>query len=150
MRFRWHWGTGIAAVYVSFAAATIAFAVFAMGQRVELVSADYYQRALDYDRRMAAVANAAAHRDAVRIDASPDGRTLTLIWVDHRPDTDAGAVTLYRASDATFDRMIAVAPDHRGRQTISLAGLPPGRWLVQVLWRASGCEFYIEQAVTAR
>lgn len=150
MKIRWHWGTAIAAVYVGFAAATVAFVVFAAGQRVELVSADYYQRALEHDRRMAAVANAAGLGAAFRIEPSADGGSVALVWTQARPEKDAGTVTLYRASDAAFDRRIALAPGEDGRQTIALAGLPSGRWLVQVQWRAGGREFYAEQAVVAR
>lgn len=149
-KLRWHWGFGIAAVYLLFAAATVGFAVFAMEQRVELVSADYYQRALQYDQRMAAEANAAALDGAFRAEPAADGRMIRLIWSAAQPARGGGVVSLYRPSDSTLDRSWPVAPDDRGAQQLSLAGLPAGRWLLQVQWRAGGRDFYVEQAVVAR
>lgn len=142
---RLNWGTGIALAYTVFAVATMGFAVFAMDQKVELVSEDYYQRAMHHDDRMAAVANAEALGRAFRLDA--DDRQLTLTWTTARPDRGAGTVTLYRPSDAGADRSIPLDPDASGAQRIALAGLAPGRWLVQVQWRAGERQYYVERTL---
>jgi hypothetical protein len=150
MTLRWHWGTGIALVYIAFAAATVGFAAYAMDQRVELVSDDYYARALGQDRHMAAIANAGALGGAFRIEVGVDGRSVTLTWTgDRRPDA-GGTATLYRPSDAAADRVIPLAPNQHGVQRIDLAGLAAGRWLAQIQWRSDGRDYYVEQAVVAR
>jgi nitrogen fixation protein FixH len=145
-----HWGTGIAVVYALFAAATLGFAAFAMGQEVDLVSPDYYQRALRHDARMAASANALALGDALRVHADEDGRGVGVTWMDARPEPGEGTITLYRASNAGSDRTVAIDPDAGGRQRISLADLTPGVWKVQIHWRAGGREYYAERRVFAR
>jgi nitrogen fixation protein FixH len=150
MTFRWHWGTGIALVYASFAVATVGFAVYAMDQRVDLVSEDYYAHALGQDRHMAAVANAAALGDAFRLDVSEDGRLVTLTWIGGARPDGGGTATLYRPSSAAADRMLAVAPDSLGVQRIDLARLPAGRWQAQIQWRAQGRDYYVERTVVAR
>ena len=142
-----HWGTGIALVYTLFAAATLGFAVFAMAQDVDLVSADYYDRALKHDDRMAAQVNAAALGSAFRVEVDLEGRAITLAWTDARPRPGAGEVALYRPSDAGSDRVIPIHPDTAGRQRMSLADLPMGRWLVQVQWQADGREYYAERPI---
>ena len=72
MRITFNWGTGIAAVYTVFALATTGFVTFAMSQRVDLVSSDYYAQSLRQDQRIAAeqqraLARAAAVRRADRL-----------------------------------------------------------------------------------
>lgn len=139
-----NWGTGIVLAYAVFAAATLGFAVFAMEQPVELVSADYYQRALDHDGRMAAEVNAARLGDRFRIDADPAAKSLTLTWSVAAPDS--GRLTLYRASGAAQDRVVPIAAT-AGRQVIGLDGLEAGRWHVQVQWRHAELDYYVERTI---
>ena len=148
MTFRW--GTGIALVYAIFAAATVGFGVYAMDQRVDLVSEDYYARALGEDRHMAAIANVSALGNTFRIDVADDGRRLTLTWPRDRRPAAGGSVTLYRPSSAAADRVIALAPDSQGVQQVDLSGFAAGRWLAQVQWRSQNRDYYIEQVITAR
>lgn len=150
MSMRWHWGHSIAAVYTTFALCTIGFVVFAMEQRVDLVSTDYYAQSIALDARRAAEANARALGSAMAVTPAPDGRTVTIQWPQSATLGATGTVTLYRPADATADRRIAMAPDAAGAQTIALAGLAPGRWTVQVSWTAGGRAFYTEREVVAR
>jgi nitrogen fixation protein FixH len=142
MSFRWHWGHSIAAVYVVFAASTIGFVVFAMGQRVDLVSTDYYEQSIQLDARRAAEANTRALGAGFSIAATADGQRVTVRWPANAVAGAEGTLTLYRPADATADRRTPMAPDATGAQTLSLAGLAPGRWTVQVEWTAAGRAFY--------
>ena len=54
--------------------------VFAMRQPVDLVSPDYYQRALDHDRHQAARARGLALGDALRIDDDAQTGSVTVTW----------------------------------------------------------------------
>ena len=116
MKLHVSWGVGIALVYSAFAAATLGFVVFAAEQKIDLVSADYYQRSLDQDQRAAASANAAALHDAVAVQLT-DGRTLTIVW-PAEPRVTSGSIRLYRPSDSGADRLIAAAPAADSSQTI--------------------------------
>lgn len=150
MRIRVNWGTGIAIFYAAFAAATLGFVVFAMEQEVELVSEDYYQRGLEHDQRMAAAANGAALGDAFRIETPADDHAVRLVWTDARPQPGGGTITFYRPSDAAADHVVRVDPDPQGRQRISLADVPAGRWVVRVLWRAGDREYFVERNVITK
>jgi nitrogen fixation protein FixH len=61
-----------------------------------------------------------------------------------------GSVTLYRPSDASADRVLALKADEGGRQRIALDGLRPGLWSVRVRWIAQSREFYVEQRIFVR
>ena len=146
MRIELNWGTGIALVYIAFAAATTGFVTFAMGRSVDLVSADYYAQSLQQDQRMDAERNTRAL--ASPPDVVPSGaRALVLSLPAAHAPSATGSVTLYRPSDASADRVLPLAIDPAGRQPIALDGLARGRWLLQVRWSAQGRHYYFEEPV---
>lgn len=147
MSLRWNWGHSVATVYTLFAACTIGFVVYAMEQRVDLVSDDYYEKSVALDARRAAETNARALGSAFAINEAAGGQALTVQWPASVTSGASGALTLYRPADATADRRIPMAPDASGTQTVSLAGLAPGRWMIQVEWTADGRAFYAEHRV---
>lgn len=146
---RINWGTGIAVAYTTFALATSGFVAFAMTRRVDLVSPDYYAQSMQQDRHMAAVRNAARLRPAPAI-VQTGARSIVVHVPGARAVDTRGAITLYRASDATADRELPLATDDAGEQQVSLAGLEPGHWIVKLHWSSGGREYYVEHPVIAR
>lgn len=146
MRITLNWGTGIALVYIAFAAATTGFVSFAMGRPVDLVSDDYYAQSLQQDERMDAERNTRALEPFPAVVPS-GAHALVLSLPSAHAGTATGTVTLYRPSDARADRVRPLAIDAAGRQAIALDGLARGRWLVQVRWSAQGRHYYFEEPV---
>lgn len=147
MRIRWNWGAGVALVYTAFALATVGFVIFAIAHPAALVSADYYQQSLGYDRKIEAMTNVEALGGSVdvRLDSGADRAAMLTLPAAHHGGT--GTVTWYRASDAAFDRVTPLAVDRDGVQRISIDGLQPGRWRLKVEWQADGRPFYLERVV---
>ena len=144
-----NWGTGVAFAYVAFATATMAFVVFALRRPVDLVAADYYTQSLRQDQQMEAERNARELGGSASV--TQPGDRAVVVAVPHAHASSAhGTVTLYRASDASADRVVDLKTDADGRQQISLEGLKPGVWSVQVRWSAQDRAFYLEQRVFAR
>ena len=146
MRITFNWGTGIAAVYTVFALATTGFVTFAMSQRVDLVSSDYYAQSLRQDQRMAAEQNARSLQPPPSVVLTGSGQAMLWLPLD-QAGRAAGTITWYRPADPRADRTTALALDRAGRQQLPLSGLVPGRWIVQVRWAAGGRDYYYEQAV---
>ena len=146
MKKRLNWGLGVALAYITFAAGTTAVVVFAMHRPVDLVSADYYAQELRQDERAAAIANAAALGHAVALDVTRMRIRLQI------PATQAagaqGSIHLYRASNAADDKVVALAPDAAGAQTLDVSALPAGEWTVKVQWTAGGRSYYVEQVAS--
>jgi hypothetical protein len=148
MKLRVSWGTGIAAVYSAFAIATLGFVVFAAEQKIDLVSADYYQRALDQDRQNAAVANGSGLGGSIAVELR-DRQTLSIAWPPNAP-VSSGSITLYRPADSTADRVIAAAAGNNNLQTIDVSSLAEGRWRVQLRWRSGARDYYVERVIELR
>jgi|SRR5215471_3983915 len=149
MKVALNWGTGITLAYLAFATGTMAVVVFAVRRPVDLVATDYYAQSLRQDQQMDAVRNA---RDlgAQAAIVQPGGRSVVVSIPRAQAASAHGTVTLYRASDASADRVFPLEADAEGRQSIALDGLAPGSWLVRVRWNADGREFYVEQHVFLR
>jgi hypothetical protein len=150
MSLRWNWGHSIALVYTLFALSTVGFVVFAMEQRVDLVSPDYYEKSVALDARRAAEANARALGADFAITDTEGGRSVTVRWPASATIGASGTVSLYRPADSTADRHAPMAPGAAGTQTIALSDLAPGRWTLQVEWTANGRAFYAERDVTVQ
>ena len=145
MKLHISWGVGIAVVYSVFAIATLGFVVFAAEQKIDLVSADYYQRALDQDHQNAAVINGAALGNTVGV-ALRDRSTLSITW-PREPRVSSGSITLYRPSDSAEDRVIPAAPGCDGSQLLDMSSLAAGRWRVQLHWRSGTRDYYVERVI---
>jgi hypothetical protein len=158
---RINWGAAIAGVYITFAAATLSFVIFAVGRPVELVSADYYEQSLQHDAHRLAIANAEALGDAVRITGAEDAPAVDIAiglpveMPGSMPSSTSGpeiravtgTITLYRPSDRTADRVMPLALDAEGRQRVRVEGAAHGRWTVKLAWRDGQREFYRERIV---
>jgi nitrogen fixation protein FixH len=151
MTLRWHWGTAIACVYVTFALGTVTMVAIAVRQRTDLVTPDYYAASLRHDAHTVAAANARALGDALSIRLMP-ALTSTQLRIE-LPEAIAaravGTVTLYRAADASADRQIPLAPDG-GVQIVNVTGLATGVWHVQVEWTADGRAYYTAAPIVIR
>lgn len=147
MTMQINWGTGITAVYSAFALATSGFVYFAMQQPVDLVRPDYYAASLSYDTRLAATQEAARLGDALTVAVDTGGRLVAITWPRDQVATMSGTITLYRASDASADRTVRIAPDCDGVQQVPLAGLAHGHWLVKLEWQAGERGYYAERLV---
>src|SRR3954468_13811408 len=127
MKLHVNWGTGVAVVYTAFAVATSGFVVFALRRPVDLTATDYYAQSLREDQQMDAVRRTRDLHDTASVVQSDARLVLVSVPAAQAPSA-RGTVTLYRASDASADRVIDLATDAQGHQRISLEGLPAGVW----------------------
>ncbi len=149
MTLHWNWGTRLALTYGLFAAGTLTMVGISLAQRTDLVTPDYYARAVNHDERTTALANAAALGTTFTITSTDDG-SLLVTW-PHLPDS--GTVVLYRPSNADADRSLALAATNAGtgaEQRIALDDLQAGLWRVQLTWTWQGRPYYAEQDVVVR
>lgn len=142
------WPIGIAAFLVLFVLSLIGVAIFASLQPHDLVVRDYYDAGLEFQKQVDSEARAEADGIPFEVTQLAQPHALRLRFADRflaSPLT--GTATLYRPSNAGFDRTVALALDSEGRQQLDLAGLPTGLWRVKVRWTQGGVDYYHEASV---
>jgi len=147
MTIRWNWGIAMALVYALFAAGTLSVVMLASATGADLVSDDYYQRALTFDRQIEAAARGQVAGVSLVMDTTIASPRLTVAFPSNGPVPTSGAVTLYRAADGRNDRSFPLSVDTARRQVIELRGVPTGHWTVQLSWQAAGVDYYMEQEI---
>jgi hypothetical protein len=148
MTVRWNWGLGMALVYAVFATGTVSVVILASATRVDLVSDDYYERALTFDRHLEAADRGQASGVTLNLESPSNVSQLVVCFPEVTTPHGDGSLMLYRASAAGSDRTFPLRVDSNGRGTVSLADLPSGRWIAQLSWTAHGQDYYVEKAIT--
>lgn len=137
------WGRNIVIVYSIFAVSTLAFVAYAMTQRVDLTSHDYYEQALRHDSTQMALRRAADAgvlmnlRDSIVI-ALPAGMTIETTMT----------IELTRADDPSLDRRLNASVSDAGVIAIPVAGMKHGRWHLMASWRSGGLEYRVSDQMT--
>lgn len=138
---RSHWGTGIALVFLLFCAGIFLLVYSAATSSVDLVADDYYERGIDYEKRIGAIERA-------REGGAPKVKSLgDAVEVEFRSPLKAGTVgtiVLYRPADRRMDLSVPLSLDSLATQRITSSRLSPGLWRVQISWSSSGQEYYAE------
>ena len=135
------WPVAITLFIAALIGGVVAFAVFSVKHRVDLVAPDYYDQEIRYQQQLD------GSRRALRLEGGPvlsvTGQTLSIAVPNHLNAT--GTVTFYRPSDARLDQVFPLRLDDQGRQAVDLHGLAEGRWRIRVNWVVSNQTFLVEK-----
>ena len=137
------WGYGIAAVYTTFALATLSFVAFTMTQKVDLVSKDYYAQEVAYEQQINRVRQTKDLAQPITCELSADGKFIKLQFPPQMAALH-GSIILYRPSESALDVKWELALDAAGTQNIPTAKLAQGVWRVKVTWSFAGRDYYNE------
>jgi hypothetical protein len=146
MSIRFNWGIAMAVVYTVFASGTIGVVMLAATRGADLVSDDYYERSITFDRDIAAAARGRDSGVGLTVESVPAPR-LNVSFADLAAAPPSGTVTLYRASAAASDQRFPLRADPSGRAAIALDGLAAGHWTAKVAWTARGQDYYVEKEI---
>ena len=142
------WPIGIVVTFVLFFIGTVGLVVMAFSQKVDLVSADYYEQELKFQGRIDRVERTrhAATQATVAYDAASRCITVSLPPEQARLEV-WGSIELYRPSAAGMDRAHRFKPDANGTQRLDASAMAPGLWRVRVTWTAAKENYYLDQKV---
>lgn len=139
------WPIGIAAFFILILAFTLGFVLFSRSQRVDLVSADYYEQEMRYQAQIDREHRTGRLLEPMGIALDREGHRLNIALPRaHAGRITRGSIALYRPSDAALDRTAPLKVDERGCQTLETDGWAPGLWRVRVSWSLEREEFYGE------
>lgn len=136
----WPWAlSGFLALFFT---AAVSFIAFAVGQDMDLVRPDYYDQEIRYQEHLDRVERTRHLGGGPGLEERfGEGQLVFRLPASQAGAAATGSLKLYRPSNARLDRTVALEPDVGGRQVIPVAGLAPGLWRVQAIWRVKDQEF---------
>ena len=139
------WGIGIFTLYGGFVLFILICVAFASMQSFDLVEPDYYQKGIDYQQQIDRLDRTAASGEtpAIGYDATQNG-IMVAFPSTVVPGEARGTITLFRPSNAQWDKTVPLNLDSEGKQVISAAALAKGRWRVKVNWTIGDSAYYAE------
>ncbi len=143
-----NWGKKIAIVYLSFVG-FMGFLVWKCLQQddIHLVSQDYYQKELAYQDNIDQMNNTNQLSTQLEFDYLPENQIVKLTF----PKESIGAtgkINFYRPADARKDFALNLGIADTESQSIPVAKLDRGLWVVKVSWNKDGKDYYKEEKMT--
>jgi nitrogen fixation protein FixH len=133
-------------------AAFLAFALFignmvrqAMRTEVDLVSQDYYQKEIAYQKHINQVKATQQLGGQVRITQAAAAGQLSLVFPAGSQAAVKGQVRFFRPSDARLDFTLPLQLNQDDQQHIRTGALAKGLWRVQVTWQHNGQDYFLEK-----
>lgn len=140
-----YWPVGIILGSLLFVGIFAAFVVIACTHRAELVSDNYYDQEIKFQKRIDS-ASRAQQLTPVTAIYNPASRSVTVsLPREHAGQNLTGEIVLYRPSASGQDRHVALTPDNSGNQTLNVADAPQGLWRIRVQWTVRGLDYYFDQ-----
>jgi hypothetical protein len=142
------WPVGIIVTFVLFFIGTVGLVVMAFSQKVDLVSADYYEQELKFQGRIDRVERTRHAVTQAKIAYDAASRCITVSLPPEQARLEVwGSIELYRPSAAGMDRALRFKPDADGTQRLDASAMAPGLWRVRVTWTAEKENYYLDQKV---
>lgn len=143
---KFNWGTGIAAVYATFALAMVGLVIKSSQHEVNLVKKDYYDDDINYQTHYNKVQNSRNLSKDLSIDLITEGVDISLKFPEETPNP-TGKVTFFRPSKTGIDQTLEIKVNEKNEMIIPTSILQSGLWKVQVEWEANNKAFYKEQNI---
>lgn len=129
-----------------FATGVFSYIVFAQGNRMELVAADYYEQEIRYQTRIDSVDRTRAVQKDVAVGYEK-GRIRIALPVEHAKQNPTGSIHLYRPANSKLDQLVKLAVGASGEQQVDAKSLQAGLWKVRVSWLVGKEEFYFDKSI---
>jgi nitrogen fixation protein FixH len=141
------WPLAITGFFVIAILFIVTFIAWAVRQREDLVSADYYEREVRYQSQLDSMNRSQSLATQTVVTYEPAGQTIVITLPAAQMQGAIGSIHLYRPSDARLDRDFPLALNTEGVQRVAAKGFRDGLWKVRVKWKADGQEYFIDQPV---
>ncbi|HID40281.1 MAG TPA: hypothetical protein EYP36_12320 [Calditrichaeota bacterium] len=144
------WPVGLTIYLILFIGGLIGFLFYSTGLRYDLVEENYYQKGLQFQKKIDQKKRTNALPQKLRWKLELE-RNLHLYFPEiMREKQVTGKVHLFRPSDARLDRIFPIDLSDKAEQTINLKGFTPGLWRLKIDWQMDGQDYYFEEAITLK
>jgi hypothetical protein len=143
-----NWGKKIAIVYLSFVG-FMGFLVWKCLQQddIHLVSKDYYQKEIAYQKDIDQMNNTNQLSTQLKFEYMSENQIVKLVF-PKESICSSGKIHFYRPSDARKDFAVKLEIANTKSQSIPVANLDRGLWVIKVLWNKDGKGYYKEEKMT--
>lgn len=141
------WPISIATFFALAILFIVCFIAWAVRQREDLVSADYYEREVRYQSQLDSLNRSQVVAARTVVTFEPAGQTIIITLPEAQTPGVTGSIHLYRPSDARLDRELPLALAADGTQRLDTKKLAAGLWKVRVKWNAKGQDYFLDQPV---
>lgn len=141
------WPIALTALFIVFALYLAGFIVWAVGQKQDLVTEDYYDREVRYQEQLDRLNRTATLAAESKASFDAVTKKILLTLPAHHAATATGRIQFYRPANARLDHVLPLALSPGGAQVLDGSKLAPGLWKVRVQWQVGGEDFYFDQSV---
>jgi len=141
------WPASIIGFFILAVIFLASFVVWAMHQREDLVSADYYEREVRYQQQLDSMNRSHELAASVVVTFDPAQQAILITLPAAQTQGATGRVHLYRPSDSRLDRELPLALSADGVQRFDAKEMATGLWKVRVIWNVDGKEYFLDQPV---
>lgn len=139
-----NWGFRIILLYASFVALILTLVFKANGEKIELVTQDYYAQELIHTQKMNAVERGLTVKDQVKIQVEKD--VISISFPESFKEKN-GAIDFYRPSDSSLDKHFDLTIDSNNLQQISTSAWKMGYYAIKIQWESDGQAHLIEDTI---
>jgi hypothetical protein len=147
-RMKANFGHGIFVFIVLFMVGILILVYKSSQNRVDLVSATYYEQELKYSEQMKKETNSIQLENHLKIGYD---KQQHLITVNYPSSSDFkslnGTISFYKPDNALLDFSKTISTDAQLMQTIHTIGMAHGYWSVKVNWTSGSTPYYSEQKI---
>lgn len=139
-----NWGKGIILSFILFAAFIGVLVNICVRQDISLVSGNYYQEELVYQRQIERLNNANRLESKPTITVAGD---MLEIQFNQFSNVERSEVKLFRPSDVRLDRQFKLQTSEGNTQRFDVSSLPKGMYRAKMKWSMKGKEYFIEYVI---
>ncbi len=139
-----YWPVGITVFLIFFVLANVGFLIYVLGIDTDLVSENYYEDELVYQKQIDRIQNARQLKEPLQIKLQKSGQLLLQFPVEMSSSEIGGTIVLFRPDDKRRDNRIPVRVDEERRQWVDMSNLKKGNWNIKVFWNDRTTKYYSE------
>jgi hypothetical protein len=141
------WPFAVIATFVVFICGTISLVVFACSQKMDLVSADYYEQEISFQGHLDRMERTQRAPQPASIAYDAAAGRIRISSLAQPSISVSGNIQLYRPSAAGMDQHFKLTLDSQGIQSLDASSLRPGLWKVRVFWRLDNQDYFLEKHI---
>lgn len=141
------WPIAIIAFFIVFASFLATFVVWALGQKQDLVTENYYEQEIRYQEQLDRLNRTQAQAVQTTVTFDAVRHCIVINLPAAQAAGASGKIQLYRPSNARLDHEVPLAINAGGMQTLDAKAMAAGLWKVRIHWSVNGQDYFFDQAV---